>query len=108
MDLDEEVVGPPESAAYKDGKPTRAAEAFAAKVGVAVDALVIVEKAAAQKQKSGRYLVGRRVEKGRPALELLGGVLASVCAAIPFRKSMRSNLAGTPIFGARHVRRREP
>ncbi|HEX4447236.1 MAG TPA: glycine--tRNA ligase subunit beta, partial [Polyangiaceae bacterium] len=28
LDLDEEVIGPPESAAYKDGKPTRAAEAF--------------------------------------------------------------------------------
>ena len=26
-DLDEEVVGPPETAAYKDGKPTKAAEA---------------------------------------------------------------------------------
>ena len=28
-DLDEEVTGPPETAAYKDGKPTKAAEAFA-------------------------------------------------------------------------------
>jgi len=89
MDLDEEVVGPPESAGFKDGKPTRAAEAFAAKLGVPVHALVIVDKVAAQKQKSGRYIVGRRVEKGRPALELLGGVLATVCGAIPFRKSMR-------------------
>jgi glycyl-tRNA synthetase beta chain len=89
MDLDEEVVGPPEGAAFKDGKPTRAAEAFAAKVGTSVQELLIVEKAAATKQKPGRYLVGRRVEKGRTALELLGPLLATVCAEIPFRKSMR-------------------
>jgi len=29
-DVDEEVVGPPETAAFKDGKPTKAAEAFGA------------------------------------------------------------------------------
>src|SRR5215472_6911632 len=39
LDLDEEVVGPPEAAAFKDGKPTKAAEAFAAKLGVGVTAL---------------------------------------------------------------------
>jgi glycyl-tRNA synthetase beta chain len=89
LDLDEEVIGPPESAAFKDGKPTRAAEAFATKLGAAVDSLTVVDKAAGPKQKPGRYVVGRRVERGRPAMDLLGGVLARVCAAIPFRKSMR-------------------
>jgi glycyl-tRNA synthetase beta chain len=89
LDLDEEVIGPPEAAAFKDGKPTKAAEAFAAKLGVAVAALAIVEKAAGPKQKPGRYVVGRRVEKGRGAMELLGAALAKVCAAVPFKKSMR-------------------
>ncbi|HEY8038994.1 MAG TPA: glycine--tRNA ligase subunit beta [Polyangiaceae bacterium] len=89
LDLDEEVIGPPETVAFKDGKPTKAAEAFAAKLGAPVTSLVIVEKQAGPKQKEGRYVVGRRVEAGRPALELLGGALAAVCAAIPFRKSMR-------------------
>jgi glycyl-tRNA synthetase beta chain len=89
LDLDEEVVGPPEAAAFKDGKPQRAAEAFAAKLGIPVEALTIVEKPAGPKQKPGRYLVGRRVEQGRSANELLGAVLAKTCAAIPFRKSMR-------------------
>jgi glycyl-tRNA synthetase beta chain len=89
LDLDEEVIGPPETAAFKDGKPTKAAEAFATKLGVTTDALSVVEKAAGPKQKPGRYVVGRRVEKGRAALELLPGVLEAVCAAIPFRKSMR-------------------
>ncbi|HEY5239986.1 MAG TPA: glycine--tRNA ligase subunit beta [Polyangiaceae bacterium] len=89
LDLDEEVIGPPESVAFKDGKPTKAAEAFAAKLGAGVDSVVIVEKQAGPKQKAGRYVVGRRVEKGRAAMELLPAALASTAAAIPFRKSMR-------------------
>lgn len=89
LDLDEEVIGPPEAAAFKDGKPTKAAEAFAAKLGATVESLSIQEKAAGPKQKAGRYVVGRRVETGRPASELLGATLERVCVAIPFRKSMR-------------------
>lgn len=89
LDLDEELVGPPESAAFANGLPTRAAEAFAAKLGVPVGALCVVEKAGAARQKAGRYVVGRRTEKGRPSTDLLGAVLAATCAAIPFPKSMR-------------------
>jgi glycyl-tRNA synthetase beta chain len=89
LDLDEEVVGPPESAAFKDGRPTKAAEAFAAKLGTTVESLSVVERPSGPKQKAGRYVVGRRVEKGRPASELLGPALAAVCGAVPFRKSMR-------------------
>jgi glycyl-tRNA synthetase beta chain len=88
-DLDEEVLGPPESAAFKDGKPTKAAEAFATKLGIPLEALSVVEKEANGKQKAGRYVVGRRKERGCDARELLGKALASVCARIPFRKSMR-------------------
>jgi glycyl-tRNA synthetase beta chain len=97
LDLDEEVIGPPEGAAYKDGKPTKAAEAFANKLGVAVGDLRISDKAEPGK-KPGRYVVGRRVEKGKPARELLGKVLADVCGAIPFRKSMRWGV-GDSTFG---------
>jgi glycyl-tRNA synthetase beta chain len=89
LDLDEEVIGPPETAAFRDGTPTKAAEAFAAKLGIAPGALFIVEKAAGPRQKPGRYVAGRRVEKGKPATELLGDVLVQACGAIPFRKSMR-------------------
>ena len=88
-DLDEEVVGPPEAAAYKDGKPTKAAEAFANKLGIAVDALSVVAKEAGGKQKAGRFVVGRRQERGREARELVGKALADLCGEIPFRKSMR-------------------
>jgi glycyl-tRNA synthetase beta chain len=92
-DLDEEVLGPPEAAAFKDGKPTKAAEAFATKLGVPLDQLTVIDgDTMANKkpnQKPGRYLVGRRKEKGGDARELLGRALAEICAAIPFRKSMR-------------------
>lgn len=97
-DLDEEVTGPPEGAAYKDGKPTKAAEAFATKLGVALETLSVVDRAASGKQKAGRYLVGRRQEAGRDARELLGKALSEICAEIPFRKSMRWG-AGDATFG---------
>lgn len=88
-DLDEEVVGPPETAAFKDGAPTKAAEAFAAKLGIPVAELSVVEREGGPKQKPGRYVVGRRKEKGQRARDLLGAMLSDVCASIPFRKSMR-------------------
>lgn len=88
-DVDEDVVGPPETAAFKDGAPTRAATAFADKLGIDVSALRIVEKTAEGKQKAGRFVVGRKREAGRDARELLGSILRDVCANIPFKKSMR-------------------
>ena len=97
-DLNEEVVGPPETAAYKDGTPTRAAEAFAQKLGIGVDALSVVQKEASGKQKAGRFVVGRRQESGKDARELLGKVLGELCGEIPFRKSMRWG-AGDATFG---------
>jgi glycyl-tRNA synthetase beta chain len=89
LDLDEEVVGPPEAAAFRDGRPTKAAEAFAAKVGAEVSSLSVIEKPSGPKQRPGRYVVARRVEAGLPATRLLSGVLERICAAVPFKKSMR-------------------
>jgi len=97
-DLDELVVGPPETAAFKDGQPTKAAEAFAEKLGIAVGGLTVVAKEASGKQKAGRFVVGRKHEIGKPAMDLLGPVLADLCAHIPFRKSMRWG-SGTALFG---------
>ena len=97
-DVDETAVGPPETAAFKDGKPTKAAEAFATKLGVDVSALEVRDVPAQGTKKAGRYVVGRRVEKGRPATELVGPMLADVCRSIPFRKSMRWADYDTP-FG---------
>lgn len=97
-DVDEEAVGPPETAAYKDGKPTKAAEAFATKLGVSLDALVVKDLDAPLAKKPGRYVTGRKRETGKPTRELLGAALAEVAASIPFRKSMRWG-AGDVAFG---------
>ncbi len=97
-DVDEEVVGPPETAAFKDGQPTKAAEAFANKLGVPVASLVVADRPAEGRQKAGRYVVGRRAFKGAPATEVLGAALTELCGAIPFRKSMRWG-SGTTAFG---------
>jgi len=83
-DLEELVNGPPKKAAFdKDGKPTKAAEAFANKHGVAVAALETV------KTDKGEYIAARRHEKGKPALELLPAILDALLHAIPWKKSMR-------------------
>ncbi len=82
-DLAEELTGPPTRAAFKDGVPTRAAEAFAEKVGVTVAELRRVDTP------KGEYLVGTRKEKGRATQDLLPGALESLIKEIPFRKSMR-------------------
>lgn len=83
-DLAEELTGPPATAAFdKEGKPTRAAEAFAKKLGCDVAALKTVETP------KGKYLAGTRRETGKPASELLGHALVEIASKIPFRKSMR-------------------
>jgi glycyl-tRNA synthetase beta chain len=85
-DLSEEVTGPPVKAAFKEGVPTKAAEAFAGKLGCAVADLRRVDTP------KGEYLVGTRREAGKSAVALLGGrdgALAQIALAIPFRKSMR-------------------
>jgi glycyl-tRNA synthetase beta chain len=91
-DLEEEVTGPPVKAAFKDGVPTRAAEAFAQKLGCPVGELRRVQGP------KGEYLAGTRREAGRPAFELLPEVLASLVGLIPFRKSMRWG-SGDMAFG---------
>lgn len=91
-DLEELVMGPPVSAAFKEGKPTKAAEAFALKVGVSVEALERVDTP------KGEYLRGVRRETGRPALELLPAALADLVRAVPFRKSMRWGV-GSLVWG---------
>ena len=81
--LEEKVQGPPVKAAFKDGEPTKAAEAFAKKLGCTLDDLERVDTP------KGEYLAGVRREDGRPASELLPETLAEIVTAIPFRKSMR-------------------
>jgi glycyl-tRNA synthetase beta chain len=96
-DMTEQVTGPALKVAYKDGAPTPAAEAFAKKVGVAVD---LLEKTSTPK---GEYLAATVTKKGRTASEILAEALPIEIAGIYWPKSMYWR-AGKPERFVRPVR----
>ncbi len=96
-DVTEQVTGPSLKVAYKDGKPTPAAEAFAKKVGVDVAAL---EKVTNPK---GEYLAATITRKGRQTAEILAEAVPKEIAAIYWPKNMYWR-AGKPERFVRPVR----
>ncbi|MBA2543794.1 MAG: glycine--tRNA ligase subunit beta, partial [Deltaproteobacteria bacterium] len=85
-DLNEEVVGPPVSAAFAaDGSVTKAGQGFAAKNGVDPSALAKREVAG----KKGQYVVALRSIVGQDTRALLPKLLESVASAISWEKSQR-------------------
>lgn len=79
-----ELKGPPVSVAFDaEGRPTAAALAFAERCGVAVEALGRTRTA------KGEWLSGRKVEAGRPARELLAGLVEEALARLPIPRRMR-------------------
>jgi glycyl-tRNA synthetase beta chain len=92
-DLQEEVVGPPVSAAFAaDGSLTKAGQGFAAKHGVTVEAIQRAEVAG----KKGLYAVASRHVLGRDTRALLPDVLRDLAVTIPWPKSMRWGWSETP------------
>jgi len=81
-DVTEELVGPAVKIAFKDGKPGPAAEAFAKKCGVSVDALKTVETP------KGEYVAASVTKKGRSAAEVIRAELPKEIAAIYWAKNM--------------------
>jgi len=78
-DLRRKLSGPPAKQAKQDGKWSKAAEGFARKAGVPVDALQI----------EGDRVVVEQHLRGQTAAEALPPILEQIIRAIPFRKSMR-------------------
>ncbi len=78
----EEIFGPPEKAAFKDGKPTKAAEGFARKNGKSVDDIEIRDT------DKGRYCFLKVEEKGRTAKEILAEIIPQAIAEVGAPKSM--------------------
>jgi len=96
-DTEEQLTGPSWKVAFKDGAPTKAAEAFANKAGVAVAAL---EKVTNPK---GEY-VGATVKRlGRAASELLATELPKEVLGLYWAKNMYWR-AGKPERFVRPVR----
>ncbi|HEY7403498.1 MAG TPA: glycine--tRNA ligase subunit beta [Candidatus Angelobacter sp.] len=81
-DVTEQVLGPSVKVAFKDGKPTPAAEAFAKKVGIDVAKL---EKITNPK---GEYLAATVTRKGRQAAEILAEAVPKEIAGIYWAKNM--------------------
>ena len=81
-DSEEDLLGPPVKAAYKDGAPTAAAHAFAKKAGVAVEALRTVTNP------KGEYLAATVTHAGRSAAAVLTTELPKEIAALYWAKSM--------------------
>jgi glycyl-tRNA synthetase beta chain len=79
-----EVVGPSASAAFDEkGRPTRAAEGFAAKHQVGVSELVVVDSP------RGRAVAARRTIPGRPTVDVLRETVPRVIPSMTFPKTMR-------------------
>jgi glycyl-tRNA synthetase beta chain len=96
-DVEEKLSGPSWAVAFKDGAPTKAAEAFAKKAGVETSALEKVTTA------KGEY-VGTTVKRaGKPAAEILIGELPKEVLAIYWAKNMYWR-AGKPERFVRPVR----
>jgi len=79
----EEFFGAPLAVAYKDGKPTKAAEGFARKCGVSLDELSTAEKGGKE------VLYYKKDVKGRPSTELLPEIVQMWLKSLDFGKSMR-------------------
>jgi glycyl-tRNA synthetase len=85
-DLTSQVQGPPAKVAFDaSGAPTRAAEGFARKQGVPVEALRVVSEG------DRAYVVATVTEKGRPAAEVLAEGLPTLLAGLHFPRAMRWN-----------------
>ena len=81
-DTEEQLTGPSWAVAFKDGKPTAAALAFAKKAGVDVSA---IQKTTTAK---GEYVSAVVERKGRTASEILAEQLPKEVAAIYWPKNM--------------------
>jgi glycyl-tRNA synthetase beta chain len=83
-DVEEEITGPPLSAAFdSNGNPTKAAQGFAKGQGVPVGELYT------QNTPKGPYLAVKKSRKGKPTAEILPGLLPEILESLPFPKTMR-------------------
>ncbi|MBE9016545.1 glycine--tRNA ligase subunit beta [Chroococcidiopsidales cyanobacterium LEGE 13417] len=82
-DRDEEIKGPPAQAAFKDGKPTKAAEGFAKKQGVELNALEI------RPTDKGEFVFVRVSYPGRPVAEILSQLVPEWIFGLEGKRFMR-------------------
>ncbi len=86
-DRDETVWGPPESVAYKDGQPTKAAEGFAKKSGLSVADFALEDKGDGK----ARYMKAVVHRKGRTTADILAEAMPGILRKLPSPKRMKWN-----------------
>lgn len=77
------ITGPAEAAAFKDGRPTPAAEGFARRYGLDASALVVVDGP------KGRVIAVRQQVGGEKTADIVAAGLEALVLGVPFPKSMR-------------------
>lgn len=82
-DQEEEIKGPPAQAAFKDGQPTKAAEGFAQKQGVAVSDLEI------RPTEKGEFVFVRKTIKGQPTSHILLDLVRQWITSLEGKRLMR-------------------
>ncbi|MBW4576623.1 MAG: glycine--tRNA ligase subunit beta [Aphanothece sp. CMT-3BRIN-NPC111] len=82
-DREEDIKGPPAQAAFKDGKPTKAAEGFARKQGVEPEALEV------RATEKGDFVFVRKIISGRPTSEILTQVSPQWILGLEGKRLMR-------------------
>ncbi len=82
-DREEEIKGPPASAAFKDGQPTKAAEGFAKKQGVELDALEV------RPTDKGDFVFVRKTIAGRPTADILSELAPQWISGLEGKRLMR-------------------
>lgn len=86
-DVSELVRGPPKAKAIaEDGQPTKAAQGFCKKNGVAVEDLIVRAD-----EKGVEYAYAQVKTAGRPAAEVLAQELPTLIASLAFLKTMKWN-----------------
>lgn len=82
-DREEEVKGPPAQAAFKDGKPTKAAEGFARSRGVSLDDLEV------RSTDKGDFIFVNQKIPGRPTPEILQELIPDWILGLEGKRFMR-------------------
>jgi glycyl-tRNA synthetase beta chain len=89
----ETVQGPPKRVAFDaQGKPTAAANAFAAKMGTTIESLETVSTP------KGEYLVAQKKDPGRATADILAELIPRAVLAIPFPRTMHWEGKAGPRF----------
>jgi glycyl-tRNA synthetase beta chain len=83
LDREEEMKGPPASSAFQDGKPTKAAEGFAKKQGVEIDALEV------RATDKGDFVFVLKKIPGRPTADILTELVPQWISKLEGKRFMR-------------------